>query len=90
MIADAARRAMGARVLIAEDHVDSATGMGRLLRLYGYDVTIVTDGRDAVRAATRFAPQAALIGTKITSAYDTAGLDTGLVFFEKARYNPFI
>jgi CheY-like chemotaxis protein len=61
MIADAARRAMGTRVLIAEDHVDSATGMGRLLRLYGYDVTIVTDGRDAVRAATRFAPQAALI-----------------------------
>jgi CheY-like chemotaxis protein len=61
MIADSESRAMGTRVLIAEDHVDSATGIGRLLRLYGYEVTIVTDGRDAVRAATRFAPQAALI-----------------------------
>ena len=55
MIADSESRVMGTRVLIAEDHVDSATGIGRLLRLYGYDVTIATDGRDAVRAATRFA-----------------------------------
>ena len=61
MIADSESRVMGTRVLIAEDHVDSATGIGRLLRLYGYDVTIATDGRDAVRAATRFVPQAALI-----------------------------
>jgi CheY-like chemotaxis protein len=61
MIADSPSRVMGTRVLIAEDHVESATGIGRLLRLYGYDVTIATDGRDAVRAATRFVPQAALI-----------------------------
>lgn len=61
MIADSESRVMGTRVLIAEDHIDSATGIGRLLRLYGYDVTIATDGRDAVRAATRFVPQAALI-----------------------------
>jgi CheY-like chemotaxis protein len=61
MIAFPASQATGTRVLIAEDHLDSATGMGRLLCLYGYDVTIVTDGRDAVRAATGFAPQAALI-----------------------------
>lgn len=61
MIALSANRAMGTRVLIAEDHIDSARGIGLLLRLYGYEVTIVTDGRDAVRAATWFAPQAALI-----------------------------
>ena len=61
MIANLESRGLGTRVLIAEDHVDSATGIGRLLRLYGYEVTIVTDGRDAVRAATRFEPQAALI-----------------------------
>ena len=61
MIADVESRGLGTRVLIAEDHVDSATGIGRLLRLHGYEVAIVTDGRDAVRAATRFAPQAALI-----------------------------
>jgi len=61
MIAASASRVVGTRVLIAEDHVDSATGIGRLLRLYGYDVLIVTDGRDAVRAAMFFAPHAALI-----------------------------
>jgi len=61
MIADLESRGLGTRVLIAEDHVDSATGIGRLLRLHGYEVAIVTDGRDAVRTATRFVPQAALI-----------------------------
>ena len=61
MIAASASRVMGTRVLIAEDHVDSATGIGRLLRLYGYEVMIVTDGRDAVRAAMLFVPHAALI-----------------------------
>lgn len=61
MIAQSVNGATGTRVLIAEDHVDSARGIGLLLRLYGYEVTIVTDGRDAVRAAMWFAPQAALI-----------------------------
>jgi hypothetical protein len=34
--------------------------------------------------------QTALIGQKITSAYDTAGLGTGYTMFTNARYNPFI
>jgi len=32
----------------------------------------------------------AVIGQKITSSYDTAGLDSGFTFNEVARYNPFI
>ncbi|MEI7729603.1 MAG: PA14 domain-containing protein [Verrucomicrobiota bacterium] len=34
--------------------------------------------------------QTATIGTKVTSSYDTAGLDTGYVFYPNARYNPYI
>jgi hypothetical protein len=34
--------------------------------------------------------QTALIGQKITSPYDTAGLGTGFTMFTNARYNPFI
>src|SRR3954468_21357096 len=49
------------RVLLVEDHVESATSIGRLLRLFGYDVRVVTDGLEAVRAAARYAPTAALI-----------------------------
>jgi len=51
----------GMRVLIVEDHIDSATGLGRLLRLFGCEVAIVANGRDALRTATQFAPHAALI-----------------------------
>jgi hypothetical protein len=34
--------------------------------------------------------QPAIIGQKITSSFDTAGLKTGYLFFPKARYNPFV
>jgi hypothetical protein len=36
------------------------------------------------------ATQQAIIGQKITSPYDTAGLGSGYVFFPNARYNPFV
>jgi CheY-like chemotaxis protein len=35
------------RVLIAEDNEDSATSLGMLLRLYGYEVELAADGRSA-------------------------------------------
>ena len=52
---------VGMRVMIVEDHIDCATGLGRLLRLFGCEVAIVANGRDAIRTATQFVPQAALI-----------------------------
>jgi DNA-binding response OmpR family regulator len=55
------------RVLLVEDHVDSARSISRLLRLFGYDVRVETDGLDAVRAAERFKPTAALIDLSIPS-----------------------
>ncbi len=49
------------RILLVEDHVDSAKGIERLLRLFGYRVRVETDGLAAVECAERFAPLAALI-----------------------------
>lgn len=49
------------RVLLVEDHLESATSISRLLRLFGYRVRVETDGLAAVKAAARFAPFAALI-----------------------------
>jgi CheY-like chemotaxis protein len=51
----------GQRVLVVEDHLESATSICRLLRLFGYRVRVETDGLRAVEAARRFAPFAALI-----------------------------
>ena len=58
---DSVPAAPATRVLIVEDHVESATGLCRLLTLFGYDVIMATNGHDAVREAIGFAPQVALI-----------------------------
>lgn len=49
------------RVLLVEDHLESATSMSRLLRLFGYRVRVETDGLAAVEAAKHFAPVVAII-----------------------------
>lgn len=49
------------RVLLVEDHLESATSISRLLHLFGYEVHVETDGLAAVRCADGFAPTAALI-----------------------------
>jgi CheY-like chemotaxis protein len=49
------------RVLITEDHIESARSLSRLLGLFGFDVAIATNGLDAVSTAIDFAPAAAVI-----------------------------
>lgn len=49
------------RVLLVEDHVDSALSVARLLRALGYDVCVAFDGLEAVRRAEEFRPEAAFI-----------------------------
>ncbi len=61
MLASSPGVGVGQRVLLVEDHVDSAVSIGRLLRLFGYEVHVATDGLDALRDARTFAPTAALI-----------------------------
>jgi CheY-like chemotaxis protein len=49
------------RVLIVEDHIDAARGLGRLLRVLGFDVRLESDGLRAVQRAKEFRPFAVLI-----------------------------
>jgi CheY-like chemotaxis protein len=57
----------GLRILIVEDHAESAKGLQRLLRLLGHVVRVESDGLAAVRAAEAFAPTAALIDLSLPS-----------------------
>src|SRR5579883_1244461 len=65
------------RVLLVEDHVDSARSITRLLGLFGYDVHAESDGLAAIRAAERFAPAIALIDLSLPSL-DGFGVAEGL------------
>jgi CheY-like chemotaxis protein len=49
------------RVLLVDDHVDSAVSIGRVLRALGYEVCIAFDGLAAVERAAEFHPEASLI-----------------------------
>jgi DNA-binding response OmpR family regulator len=49
------------RVLLVEDHVDSALSLARLLRALGYEVCVAFDGVEAIRCAEEFRPEAAFI-----------------------------
>lgn len=68
--ADAGHR----RVLVADDNVDFADSMQRLLRRRGYDVKIVHDGVAALAAAPGFVPDVCLldIGLPGISGYELA------------------
>src|SRR5437879_3181495 len=86
--------------MVDVDKQFSTTNSGKTVLLFG---ELSTPGRAGQTETLRVrvvetkkwedqlpATQPAVIGTTITSSYDTAGLDTGYAFFEKARYNPFI
>ena len=78
----------------------TATGPGKTVLLFGQTSS---SGRGGVIETLRVrvvetkvwsdqlpAVQTAIIGNKITSSYDTAGLGTGYAFFKNARYNAAI
>jgi len=49
------------RVLIVEDHVDSAEGLATVLRLDGHEVKAVYDGASAISCAAEFRPETILV-----------------------------
>jgi signal transduction histidine kinase/ActR/RegA family two-component response regulator len=49
------------RVLVVDDNVDAALGLGEVLRLFGHEVEVVHNAAQALRTAPRFAPDLALI-----------------------------
>src|SRR5690349_5595921 len=55
------------RILLVEDHAESAKSLQRLLHLFGYVVRAESDGLAAVRCAEAFAPTAALIDLTLPS-----------------------
>ncbi len=70
------------RVLIVDDNLDSAQGLGRLLHRRGYEVRLAHDGLSALKTAKAFAPSAILldIGLPEMDGYEVARrlrLETG-------------
>jgi CheY-like chemotaxis protein len=62
------------RVLVVEDHADSARSLSLLLELLGHEVEVVADGREAIGAVERFRPALVLldIGLPGMDGYEVA------------------
>ena len=50
-----------ARILIAEDHIDSRDALRALLEAFGFAVLVATNGKEAVDAAVRTSPDLILM-----------------------------
>jgi PAS domain S-box-containing protein len=66
----------GRRVLVVDDHADTASGMARLLKLDHHEVRVAYDGMEALHAARQFRPEYILldIGLPGMNGYDTAAI----------------
>ncbi len=62
------------RILVVDDHEDSARSMTRLLRLWGHDSRAVNNGFDAIQVVREYLPNVVLldIGLPGMSGYDVA------------------
>jgi CheY-like chemotaxis protein len=62
------------RMLVVEDHADSARSLSLLLELLGHEVEVVADGRKALEAVERFRPAVVLldIGLPGMDGYEVA------------------
>jgi K+-sensing histidine kinase KdpD len=56
-----ARQTCPLRVLVVDDNVDAAQGLGMLLNALGHDVRVAHDGPSALQAAVDYLPNAALL-----------------------------
>jgi CheY-like chemotaxis protein len=48
-------------VMVADDNVDSAESLGACLRLFGYEVHLAYDGRQAIHVAAQLRPDVAVL-----------------------------
>jgi CheY-like chemotaxis protein len=55
----------GVRLLIVDDHRDSAQALAMLLRRSGFEVDVAHDGLEAVEAAERLRPAAILLDLRL-------------------------
>lgn len=49
------------RILVVDDHPDTAESLALLLRAHGHDVRVASDGSEALRTATSFHPRVVLL-----------------------------
>jgi CheY-like chemotaxis protein len=68
------RSALRKRVLVVDDNVDAAESIAMILRVSGYDVRCVYDGRSVLQAAKNYRPDVIVldIGLPGLSGYDVA------------------
>jgi CheY-like chemotaxis protein len=57
----------GHRILIVDDNRDLARGLGRLLKLLGYEVELAHDGPDGIEAARTYRPEVILLDIGLPS-----------------------
>jgi two-component system, OmpR family, response regulator len=64
------------RILVVDDHLESASSLGEVLRLWGHEVHVVFDGTSALEAAGALQPRAVLldIGLPGMNGYEVARL----------------
>ncbi len=64
----------GSRILVVDDNVDTARGLGRLLKLLGNDVRVTHDGKSAIETAQTLRPEFILldIGLPGMDGYEVA------------------
>jgi len=74
MPGDESTAATARKLLIADDNSDAAESLAMLLRLEGHEVTVVGNGRQALRAAAEVQPEFALldIGMPDMDGYEVA------------------
>lgn len=65
---------MGRRVLVVEDHADSAQGLAELLALWGHEPYVTADGEEALARVDEIAPEVVLadIGLPGMDGYELA------------------
>jgi CheY-like chemotaxis protein len=63
-----------ARILVAEDYVDTAESMAKLLRIFGHEVQVAHDGPQAIATALSWRPEVVLldIGLPTKDGYEVA------------------
>jgi DNA-binding response OmpR family regulator len=63
------------RVLVVDDHADTAEILVEMVSCLGHDARAATNGRDALRVARDFAPQLVLLDLQLpdASGYDLIG-----------------
>jgi PAS domain S-box-containing protein len=62
------------RVLVVDDNTDAAESMSMMLELFGHQVAVAHDGREAAQAAETFRPELVLldIGLPLMNGYEVA------------------